>query len=90
VRPAPDLSARFPAEHACRLRIVLRDGRALLAEKRDYLGFRTRPMGWDDVAAKFERLTAGHAPHGLVEAVAGLEELEVAELCTLLERVARP
>jgi hypothetical protein len=61
-----------------------------LPEKRDYLGFRTRPMGWDDVAAKFERLTAGRAPDGLVEAVTGLEEVPVTELCTLLERVARP
>jgi 2-methylcitrate dehydratase len=90
VRPANDLSARFPAEHPCRLRVILGDGRELRAEKRDYLGFRTRPMGWDDVAAKFERLTAGRAPEGLVEAVAGLEELELAELCTLFERVARP
>ena len=90
VRPASDLSARFPAEHPCRLRILLRDGRSLRAEKRDYLGFRTRPMGWDDVAAKFERLTTGHAPDGLVEAVTGLEEVPVTELCTLLERVGTP
>lgn len=90
VRPASDLSARFPAEHPCRLRIVLRDGRSLLAEKRGYLGFRTRPMSWDDVAAKFERLAARHAPDGLVEAVARLEALELPELCTLLERVGTP
>src|ERR671935_1083287 len=65
VRPAADLSARFPAEHACRLRIVLRDGRELTAEKADYLGFRTRPMGWDDALAKFELLAGGRAPAGL-------------------------
>ena len=87
VRPAADLSARFPAEHACRLRIVLRDGRELTAEKADYLGFRTRPMGWDDALAKFELLAGGRAPAGLAEAVERLEEVEAAELCALLERV---
>src|SRR5919204_626314 len=81
------LIARFPAEHACRLRIVLRDGRELTAEKADYLGFRTRPMGWDDALAKFELLAGGRAPAGLAEAVERLEEVEAAELCALLERV---
>jgi 2-methylcitrate dehydratase len=87
VRPAADLSARFPAEHACRLRIMLRDGRELRAEKSDYLGFRTRPMRWGDVTAKLELLAQGRAPAKLPAAVERLEEIEVAELCALLARV---
>ena len=34
VRPDPELSRRFPAEHACRLQVRLRDGRLLEREKR--------------------------------------------------------
>src|SRR4029078_4120168 len=47
VRPAGDLSARFPAQHACRLRLALDDGTVLAAEKHDYEGFLTRPMSWE-------------------------------------------
>src|SRR5215216_4498019 len=46
VRPAADLSARFPAEHACRLRLRLVGGATFAAEKSDYEGFVTRPMSW--------------------------------------------
>jgi 2-methylcitrate dehydratase len=56
VRSAPDLSARFPAEHPCRVRITLDGGRILSKEKRDYLGFYTRPMSWDLARSKFARL----------------------------------
>ena len=58
VRPAADLTARFPAEHACRLRLHLAGGATLAAEKSDYEGFLTRPMGWERARQKFERLAA--------------------------------
>ena len=58
VRPDPELSRRFPAEHSARVRLHLRDGRTLEREQHDYHGFHTRPMGWDAVAAKFDRLAA--------------------------------
>src|SRR6185312_7266936 len=47
VRPAADLTARFPAEHACRLRLHLANSTTLTADKSDYAGFLTRPMSWD-------------------------------------------
>jgi 2-methylcitrate dehydratase len=90
VRPAADLSARFPAEHACRLRLYLRGGATLAAERSDYEGFLTRPMGWDRAREKFERLATGPvAPQlagELAQAVAALDELETRDLTALLAR----
>ena len=63
----PDLSARFPAEHACRVRLHLASGETLAAEKSDYEGFRTRPMSWQRAKDKFDRLVAGlHKAHKLL------------------------
>ena len=93
VRPAADLSARFPAEHACRVRIELPGGRVLAREKSDYRGFLTRPAGWDDVEDKFRRLTvpvAGEAAAGrIVGLVRELERVRVDELCAALANVRR-
>ncbi len=56
VRPDDALSARFPAEMPCRLRIILKDGQQYSIEKHDYEGFATQPMSWESARAKFERL----------------------------------
>lgn len=91
VRPAGDLTARFPAEHACRLRLVLDDGSVLEAEKADYEGFLTRPMSWERAREKFDRLAAAAAGPELAaevaDAVAALDELETRDLTALLARV---
>jgi 2-methylcitrate dehydratase len=91
VRPDGELSRRFPAEHACRLTIMLADGRQLTREKHDYEGFHTRPTSWDTVAAKFEKLNAPFTTPTLrmrlVEATRGLEELPARELMKLLAQV---
>jgi 2-methylcitrate dehydratase len=88
VRPAADLSARFPAEHACRLRLRLSGGAILAAEKRDYEGFLTRPMSWEGARRKFERLASGSVEPAraaeLAETVWALDELETRDLTTLL------
>jgi 2-methylcitrate dehydratase len=88
VRPDPDLSKRFPHQHSARVRLHLRDGRTLEREQDDYEGFHTRPMGWDAVAAKFDRLAARHVEPALrarlQDAVANLDELRVDELTRLL------
>jgi 2-methylcitrate dehydratase len=90
VRPAADLSARFPAEHACRLRLRLTGGAILAAERRDYEGFLTRPMSWEGARRKFKRLASGSVEPGLAaelaEAVWALDELETRDLTTLLAR----
>ena len=88
VRPDPDLSRRFPQQHSARLRLHLRDGRTLEREQHDYEGFHTRPMGWDAVAAKFDRLAERHVEASLrtsiQDAIANLDELPVQQLTNLL------
>jgi 2-methylcitrate dehydratase len=90
VRPAADLTARFPAEHACRLRLRLSGGVTLAAEKSDYHGFVTRPMSWERARQKFERLAARavepELAAELAEAVSALEELETRDLTAILAR----
>jgi 2-methylcitrate dehydratase len=90
VRPAIDLSVRFPAEHACRLRLRLVGGTTLAAEKSDYEGFVTRPMGWERTREKFERLAAGRVEPALAaelaETVGALAEVDTRDLTTLLAR----
>lgn len=90
VRPAADLTARFPTEHACRLRLRLPGGVTLAAEKSDYEGFLTRPMSWERARQKFERLAAKVEPGlaaELAETVGALDELETRDLTSLVSRV---
>jgi 2-methylcitrate dehydratase len=93
VRPSADLTARFPAEHACRVRVALRDGRVLAREKSDYRGFLSRPAGWGDVEDKFRRLAAPVAGEATADRVVGLvrdlERVSVEELCSALATVRR-
>jgi len=93
VVPSADYSARFPGEMPCRIRILYEDGRRLETEKTDYEGFLTRPMRWETVAGKFERLAAGHADAPLrreiVDAVAHLDAIQVRDLTHLLSHVKR-
>jgi 2-methylcitrate dehydratase len=88
VRPDPVLSGRFPEQHSARVRVRLRDGRVLEREQHDYEGFHTRPMSWDLVAAKFERLAETHLAPELraqIQAVVrNLDQLPVEDLTRLL------
>ncbi len=88
VRPDAELSRRFPQQHSARVRLHLHDGRLLEREQHDYEGFHTRPMGWDAVAAKFDRLSAGQIDRErrarIKETVGDLEQLTVEQLARLL------
>jgi 2-methylcitrate dehydratase len=88
VRADPELSRRFPAQHSARVRLFLLDGRVLEREQHDYEGFHTRPMSWETVTAKFDRLAAGHVDPKLGaeirEAVGSLEEIDAEDLTRLL------
>jgi 2-methylcitrate dehydratase len=90
VRPAADLTARFPAEHGSRLRVRLAGGLTLSSERADYHGFVTRPMGWEPVREKFERLAEAHVEPPLTaelaETVRSLEEHDTRDLTALLAR----
>jgi 2-methylcitrate dehydratase len=94
VRPDKEMSERFPEEMPCRIQVFLKGGRTLSIEKRDYEGFYTRPMSWERVVQKFEKLAAPYTDRelrrGIEEAIARLESLEVQELTELLTYVRRP
>jgi 2-methylcitrate dehydratase len=88
VRPDPELSRRFPEQHSARVRICLRDGRVFEREQHDYEGFHTRPMSWDTVEAKFDRLAERHVDAErrtrIRDTVSQLDDLQVEELTGLL------
>ena len=94
VRPARDLSQRFPRLMPCRIEVSLRNGRSVEIAKDDYEGSLTRQMPWEHVVEKFNRLAAPYAERALrdeiVEAVANLELIPVAELVGRLARVQVP
>jgi 2-methylcitrate dehydratase PrpD len=91
VRADPAYSRRFPAEHACRVTVVVGDGRIVSKEKRDYEGFQTRPMSWETVGQKFDRLSAPYAAselrRAITDAVTHLEDLSTPESSTEYGRV---
>jgi 2-methylcitrate dehydratase len=91
VRPSPALSRRFPKEMPCRITIQLQDGRNLVKEKQAYEGFHTRPVSWETVVEKFERLSHRLADPALreklIHGVARLETISVADLSALLVRL---
>jgi 2-methylcitrate dehydratase len=88
VRPDEELSRRFPAQLPCRIQITLNSGQVLTAEKRDYEGFYTRPLSWEQAVAKFTRLAAASTDAGqraaIIETVAVLESAEIQQLTALL------
>lgn len=91
IRPRKEFSDRFPNEMPCKLTVLLRDGRTLIKEKRDYEGFYTRPMQWETVSRKFEQLSRPYADSSLRrdigEAVFRIEEIQARDLMRLLARV---
>ena len=77
-------SERFPNEMPCRIKIILKDGRALEEEAQDYAGFFTQPMSWEMAIQKFNEIAAPHTSAAqrtaIAEAVARLEWVSVREL----------
>ena len=86
VHPDPVLTARFPREHACRVRVTLDDGTVLRRENSDFLGFVTRPVGWPEAERKFRDLGG---PASVVELVRNLDAISVRELAQALVEVRR-
>jgi 2-methylcitrate dehydratase len=94
IRPLEQYSARFPDEMPCHLTIYLKDNRRLEIEKNDYEGFYTRPMGWEMVCEKFEKLAQPYADQDLrrriVDTVQGFENRTVKDLTELIAQVQIP
>jgi len=91
IKPSVDYSRRFPDEMPCRITATLRDGQRMVKEKPDYEGFRTRPMSWETVVQKFEKLAAPYTERSLcqeiISAVFHIEAIQVSDLAKLLANV---
>ncbi len=94
VRPDAEYSRVFPDALPCRITVRLTNGRTIAGEKKDYEGFYTRPMSWEQVVKKFTSLCPSSMDTGLrgkiIETVRHLDEVEVAELTKLLGKVPGP
>jgi len=80
----------YPDKLMGKLSIKLKNGKEFSLEKEDYYGFFTRPMSWDDVQKKFDRLTEKRIDKTLRENIIGtimdLEKKSMSELIVLLEK----
>jgi 2-methylcitrate dehydratase len=94
VTPLEAYSKRFPEEMPTTVRLRIKDGRAFETAQRDYEGFFTRPMSWNQVVEKFERLSEPFTDQGLrrdlVLTVEHLESEPVERLTGLLSHVSLP
>jgi 2-methylcitrate dehydratase len=92
VQAAADLTEAYPAGTQARVRIELRDGREVHREQSDFEGSPTQPMSWDRVVDKFHWLAEPFADASLrgeiVDGVARLDEIPLAELAALLAGVS--
>ena len=103
VVPVEAYSRRFPDEMPCRVTLTLNDqagGTELSREVSDYEGFHTRPMSWETVVEKLDRLAEHGSASGpgsagatdpalrreIVQAVDELASIRVADLTSLLAR----
>jgi 2-methylcitrate dehydratase len=93
VKPDNAFTARYPGMVPSRVTVQLEGGKSYSHEVKDYPGFPTRPFAWDEIVAKFRKLTEGRLDRSLaddvVSSVQGLESMPVAELTKLLAR-AKP
>lgn len=91
VNQTKEYSDRFPQEMPCHIAITLKDGTILEIEKKDYMGFVTRPASWEMIVQKFNNLAAPFADSFLreqiVSMVGSIEKYKVSDLMALLEKV---
>lgn len=89
VTPLQEFSDRFPDEMCSRLTVHLKDGSEHSIEKTDYEGFTTRPMSWETVTEKFNKLaepyTDEETRERIVETVFSFESHTVEDLMKQLE-----
>ena len=93
IRPDNSFTARYPGEMPSRVIVRLKSGESYSHAVNGYPGFPTRPLTWDEITAKFERLVGGRADKSLradiQAAVRSLESIQVAELTKLVGQVRR-
>ncbi len=93
VAPNQEYSGRFPDEMPVKLTVHLKDGNSHQIVKRDYEGFHTRPMSWETIIQKFEKLadpfTTADLREEIINTVQNFEERSVDQLTELLAKVER-
>jgi 2-methylcitrate dehydratase len=92
--PNDDFSRRLGPQMPASLSIELEGGQVITGEKGVFDGFWATPMTWDQVRAKFDRLTDGRLDKALgadlAAAAQNIDEIAVKDLTTLLGRVSPP
>lgn len=93
VQTSEEFSRLFPKEMPCHITVVLKDGKRLEIEKKDYQGFYTKPMTWEQVLQKFENLsqpfTNTNLQSQIVDCINNLENVSIRDLTNLLAQVNR-
>lgn len=88
IRPNAQYTKRFPQECPVRIEVIYTDGSRYSLENRDYEGYFTRPMQWDDVVGKFSNLASPRLSatrrDQIVDLVKTLETRRIVELTALL------
>jgi 2-methylcitrate dehydratase len=92
--PNDDFSRRLGPQMPASLSIELEGGEVVKGQKGVFDGFWATPMTWDQVRAKFDRLTDGRLDKALgadlAAAAQNIDEIAVKDLTTLLGRVSPP
>ena len=92
--PNDDFSRRLGPQMPASLSITLEGGEVIKGEKGVFDGFWATPMTWDQVRAKFDRLTDGRIDKALgaelAAAAQNIDTIAVKDLTALLGRVSPP
>jgi 2-methylcitrate dehydratase len=92
--PNDDFSRRLGPQMPASISIELESGEVIKGEKGVFDGFWATPMTWDQVRAKFDRLTDGRVDKAfgaeLAAAVQNIDKIAVKDLTALLGRVSPP
>jgi 2-methylcitrate dehydratase PrpD len=80
-------TVRYPAELPSRVTVQLQNGESFTHEISDFAGAPTQPFTWEEIEAKFDKLTAGNATEEsrqkVKSAVRSLEDIQVSDLLSL-------
>jgi 2-methylcitrate dehydratase len=92
--PNAEFSRRIGPEMPASLSIEMEGGEVIKGEKGEFDGFWATPMSWDQIRAKFDRLTDGRIDKGLGAEVAvaaqDIDAIKARDLTALLGRVSPP
>lgn len=87
VSPSEEYSRKFPSEMGAGIFIKMKDGAVYQIEKRDYEGFTTRPLKWEQALEKFRILSSVHLSNArceeIADAVFRIENLGIKDLTNL-------